>query len=175
MTSMRFVKGERWTEGTGSPEGVVAAPVGTRWTDTAATFGAVEWVKATGTGKTGWVVAVGDTGIVDVTAQCTIGGAAPISGDRVRAQRTPNHVTLWAALAERPSPPSPLVVKLPAWALPGLTRMVAVSVRGATPTNMLSTNSAGVVRLWGLPPSAPSYVDGAVFPLSPTVTPWRTS
>ncbi len=48
--------------GTGSPEGAVTAPVGSRWTDTAATTGAVEWIKATGTGSTGWRVSYGDTG-----------------------------------------------------------------------------------------------------------------
>jgi hypothetical protein len=48
--------------GTGFPEGVVTAPVGTQYQDLAATNGAVLWVKATGTGNTGWVVAYGDTG-----------------------------------------------------------------------------------------------------------------
>ena len=48
--------------GTGSPLGVVSAPVGSQYRDTAATNGAVIWVKAAGTGKTGWVVQYGDTG-----------------------------------------------------------------------------------------------------------------
>lgn len=48
--------------GTGSPEGVVTAPVGTEWTDIAATNGAIKWIKSTGTGNTGWTVSVGDTG-----------------------------------------------------------------------------------------------------------------
>ena len=41
---------------------MVAAPVGTVYTDTAATAGAVEWTKFTGTGATGWRVTKGDTG-----------------------------------------------------------------------------------------------------------------
>lgn len=54
---------EDWDRtGTGSPEGVVAAPVGVRYRDTNATNGAVLWVKATGTGNTGWQVVYGDTG-----------------------------------------------------------------------------------------------------------------
>ena len=54
--------------GTGSPQGVVAAPVGSQYRDTAATNGAVIWVKASDTGTTGWVVQHGDTGWRDITA-----------------------------------------------------------------------------------------------------------
>lgn len=54
--------GPRVMSGTGSPEGVVSAPVGSQWTDTAATTGAIQWIKASGTGNTGWVVQYGDTG-----------------------------------------------------------------------------------------------------------------
>ena len=55
-------------EGAGSPEGAVTAPVGSQYTDTAATRGAISWIKATGSGNTGWKVAYGDTGWRDVTA-----------------------------------------------------------------------------------------------------------
>lgn len=48
--------------GTGFPEGVVTAPVGSKYTDKAATNGAIEWIKASGTGNTGWRVVYGDTG-----------------------------------------------------------------------------------------------------------------
>ena len=48
--------------GTGSPEGKVAAPVGSTYTDTAATNGAIRWIKTSGTGNTGWRVEYGDTG-----------------------------------------------------------------------------------------------------------------
>ena len=40
--------------GTGSPEGKITAPVGSVYTDTEATNGSVRWVKASGTGSTGW-------------------------------------------------------------------------------------------------------------------------
>lgn len=56
------VEGSRWLTGSGPPEGTVSAGVGTRYTDTAATNGAVEWIKAAGAGNTGWRVAYGDTG-----------------------------------------------------------------------------------------------------------------
>ena len=48
--------------GTGSPEGKVAAPVGSIYTDSAATNGAIRWIKTSGTGNTGWRVEYGDTG-----------------------------------------------------------------------------------------------------------------
>ena len=48
--------------GTGSPEGKVAAPVGSIYTDTAATTGAILWIKSSGAGGTGWKIQWGDTG-----------------------------------------------------------------------------------------------------------------
>lgn len=48
--------------GTGFPEGNVSAPVGSIYTDTAATNGAIRWIKTSGTGNTGWRVEYGDTG-----------------------------------------------------------------------------------------------------------------
>lgn len=53
----------RLLEGEGQPEGVVAAPVGSRYTDISPTAGAVEWVKVSGTdtSNTGWVMRAGDT------------------------------------------------------------------------------------------------------------------
>src|SRR5574338_560424 len=43
--------------GTGSPEGVVAAPVGARYRQTDGTEETAWWVKTRGTGNTGWTVA----------------------------------------------------------------------------------------------------------------------
>jgi hypothetical protein len=51
-----------YLEGSGSPESVLVAPVGSRYIDTSATNGAVEWIKASGTSSTGWKVSYGDTG-----------------------------------------------------------------------------------------------------------------
>jgi hypothetical protein len=49
--------------GTGSPNGVVTAPVGSIYTDTAATNGAIRWIKTPGSGPAGWRVMDGDTGL----------------------------------------------------------------------------------------------------------------
>lgn len=48
--------------GTGSPEGKLSAPAGSIYTDTAATNGAIRWIKTSGAGNTGWRVEYGDTG-----------------------------------------------------------------------------------------------------------------
>ena len=53
--------------GSGMPEGVVAAPPSTYYTDEAQTDGAIRWVKKTGTGTTGWVVIMADTGWLNIT------------------------------------------------------------------------------------------------------------
>ena len=50
--------------GTGMPNGVVEAPIGTTYIDTAKTNGALNWIKTTDGGNTGWKVAEGDTGWV---------------------------------------------------------------------------------------------------------------
>lgn len=41
--------------GIGSPEGVVSAPVGSRYTDLTDTEAPVHYFKATGNGNTGWI------------------------------------------------------------------------------------------------------------------------
>lgn len=64
----------RFFEGEGDPNGVVAAPVGSRYVDKLATNGAVEWVKAyDGDANTGWVThlrsfdAIGQSGSVAIS------------------------------------------------------------------------------------------------------------
>lgn len=48
--------------GTGMPNGKVTAPIGTTYVDTAATNGALKWIKRTGNNNQGWEVLTGDTG-----------------------------------------------------------------------------------------------------------------
>ena len=50
--------------GTGIPNGVVEAPIGATYIDTAKTNGALKWIKTTDGGNTGWKVVEGDTGWV---------------------------------------------------------------------------------------------------------------
>ena len=48
--------------GTGMPNGVVEAPIGTTYVDKNNTNGALKWIKTTDGGNTGWRVFTGDTG-----------------------------------------------------------------------------------------------------------------
>ena len=48
--------------GTGMPNGVVEAPIGTTYIDKNKTNGALKWIKTTDGGNTGWEVLIGDTG-----------------------------------------------------------------------------------------------------------------
>ena len=50
--------------GNGMPNGVVEAPIGTTYVDTAKTNGALKWIKTTDGGNTDWKVVEGDTGWV---------------------------------------------------------------------------------------------------------------
>lgn len=63
----------KFHEGTGNPNGVVTAPVGSTFvnTETGGYNGARRWTKATGSGNTGWVVVDGDTGWADIQAYLT--------------------------------------------------------------------------------------------------------
>ena len=82
--------------GTGFPEGKVSAPVGSVYTDSAATNGAIRWIKTSGTGTTGWKVEYGDTGWRNVTSALT----ASVKSGKVLIRRTNNlvHVSLNALM-----------------------------------------------------------------------------
>lgn len=61
--------------GTGMPNGKVDAPVGTTYVDTAATNGALKWIKRTGTNNQGWEVLTGDTGWRTLTIASKLGAS----------------------------------------------------------------------------------------------------
>lgn len=61
--------------GTGMPNGKVTAPVGTTYVDTAATNGALKWIKRTGTDNQGWEVLTGDTGWRTLTIVSKLGAS----------------------------------------------------------------------------------------------------
>lgn len=60
------LNGANVLSGTGFPNGVVSAPVGSIYIDKAITNGASSWIKKAGTGNTGWQVLEGDTGWRDI-------------------------------------------------------------------------------------------------------------
>ena len=80
--------------GTGMPEGNVKASVGTYYTDTAATNGAIRWIKTRGSDKTGWKVVYGDTGWRSVPQILSTSMQASV----VKIRRINNTVYLYAAI-----------------------------------------------------------------------------
>lgn len=80
--------------GTGMPEGNVKASVGTYYTDTSATNGAIRWIKTRGSDKTGWKVVYGDTGWRSVPQIL----ATSMKASVVKVRRINNTVYLYAAL-----------------------------------------------------------------------------
>ena len=81
--------------GTGMPEGNVKASVGTYYTDTAATNGAIRWIKAAANGSEfGWRVVYGDTGWRSVPQILSTSMKASV----VKVRRINNTVYLYAAL-----------------------------------------------------------------------------
>lgn len=99
-------------EGSGVPNGVVAAPAGTVYRDLAATNGAVVWVKAAGTGSSGWRVMWGDTGwraittwdaSGNITGESLTASWAPASGvaGGIYVRRVGDMVTVQANFLER--------------------------------------------------------------------------
>ena len=65
--------GVAYLKGTGFPNGVVSAPVGSIYIDKAVTNGASSWIKKSGTGNTGWKILEGDTGWRNVTSLANVG------------------------------------------------------------------------------------------------------
>ena len=80
----------QYVSGAGFPNGVVTAPVGSIYIDTAVTNGASSWIKASGTGNTGWVVENGDTGWREVS---TLVGA-DVTSSLLQVRRADN-VVYW--------------------------------------------------------------------------------
>lgn len=71
LSDAEIAKALRQYRGTGFPNGKVSAPVGSIYTDTAATAGAIRWIKTSGTGATGWKVEYGDTGMRNISSLTT--------------------------------------------------------------------------------------------------------
>ena len=69
--------------GTGSPEGNIAAPIWSVYIDTAATNGAIRWIKTSGTGSAGWRVEYGDTGWRNISSLLTNGWGGSVYVRRI--------------------------------------------------------------------------------------------
>ena len=80
--------------GTGMPNGVVSAPPGSYYTDTAGTNGAWRWLKKSGAGNTGWECIVGDTGWRNILTvpQASSNTGTNIIGGSILVRRINNSV-----------------------------------------------------------------------------------
>ena len=95
--------------GVGHPEGNISAPIGSLYTDTEATNGAVRWIKMSGTGTTGWRVEYGDTGWRNVTSLLINGWTA----ERVLLRRCRNTVSLSTLGLSAADATSGMLISLP--------------------------------------------------------------
>ena len=73
--------------GTGMPNGVVEAPIGTTYIDKNKTNGAFKWIKTTNGGNRGWEVLSGDTG------WRTLNSVSKLGNSFVKVRRVNNEVT----------------------------------------------------------------------------------
>lgn len=109
--------------------------MGTIYTDTAATNGAIRWIKVSGTGNTGWAVEYGDTGWRSIArpAGLSAGGIA-LRRSGVRVEWVFDQIT--ADTADQISIPVPIGFVIPSrFAVPiyrGATQMGAFDLNRAT-------------------------------------------
>lgn len=109
----------RFLTGTGSPEGILAAPVGTEYVDTVAATGAWRWLKKSGTGVTGWdAVGSPDTGWVPVTFQNGWTAAGHPSPTTPAIRRVGPSVLIRVRGLDGSAATSPTIATLPSWARP---------------------------------------------------------
>ena len=73
--------------GAGSPEGRIAAEIGTTYVDVNVTNGALKWIKESGNGNIGWRVLIGDTG------WRTLNTVSKLGNSFVKIRRVNNLVT----------------------------------------------------------------------------------
>lgn len=130
----------RLFEGNGSPQGVVAAPVGSRYIDAVATGGISEYFKVSGVGNTGWVPAYQDTGWVTITP-----GTGYIHGSEPAGARMINDVVYLRGVLVRTSGSGTTAGTIPTAMRPD--ELVAGTVRNATPIidMKIETNGAIIV------------------------------
>lgn len=144
--------------GTGFPEGVVTAPVGAEYVDTAATNGAVKWIKTSGTGNTGWRVVYGDTGWRDITDLVTANGFLILSGaDRIVLRRVLAEVRLLIAPVKATDGSQVQVMSWPAGfaKLPTGPLLTALYRQGTgVPTGAMNLHESGLYIL-GVPADNP--------------------
>ena len=88
LTALENKPNNQWEiHGTGMPNGVVEAPIGTTYVDKIKTNGALKWIKTTDGGNTGWEVLIGDTG------WRTLNSVSRVGNSFIKIRRVNNLVT----------------------------------------------------------------------------------
>ena len=88
LTALENKPTNQWEiHGTGMPNGVVEAPIGTTYVDKNKTNGALKWIKTTDGGNTGWEVLIGDTG------WRTLNSVSRVGNSFIKIRRVNNLVT----------------------------------------------------------------------------------
>lgn len=139
--------------GTGFPDGVVSAPVGSIYIDKAATAKAFTWYKEFGSGNTGWQVANGNTRRLNVSSLITNGWGEYFPAQSIFLQREGAFVRLVIDGVISTSATSPTICQLPVGFRPPQNTRINFQTLGAQPTNMYRgyINTDGEVVISGFP------------------------
>lgn len=171
--------------GSGMPGGAVTAPVGTLYTDLAATNGARVWSKTTGTGNTGWAVIDGDTGWRDVSADLLNGWQPAVTAPVVLVRRAGVQVS-WQIALNGAASTNELIINSPPGFTVGRTStavgngyygMNATAPNGVyLPLEFVVTSSAASYMRWSTPAmdrKAYQIIRGSL--TAPTLAAWPNS
>lgn len=138
----------RFFEGEGRPDGNFAAPVGSRYIDTTAEQGAVEWVKRFG-GDTnlGWHTLAGDTGVRNIQALIEKRNTATVNAARL--QRIGHVVDLYLDITMPNNDTSPyMLLTLPAGFRPPFDRYAALQDNSEAAAAGSQVGANGQVNLY---------------------------
>jgi hypothetical protein len=181
--------------GTGVPESVITAAPGSTWLQTDSTTdvkGWLRWVKATGTGSTGWVAgAEADTGwrvITSWDSSGTVTGTALTAGWAPRAS-TAGYIAIWrkgtsvqlsiSQLVAAKNAPTEAVTTIPAgfrktgagMSLNHNMHLAAGASGGLLPMTLYAVPSAYALTAYG---AVSTITTGMPFALSPTFLRWES-
>lgn len=132
-----LVQDSKQMYGTGSPLGVVSAAVGTKYTDTARTAGALEWFKSSGSsGNLGWICTSGDTGYINssplVKLDDILWSNTP-TAITTRLSRSGNIASMYLQISVGSTPTSPQTLcTIPPGFCPPITQYAVFKWNGAT-------------------------------------------
>jgi hypothetical protein len=138
----------RLFEGTGSPEGVVAAPKGSRYVVTGGST-AIEWLKATGadTDNTGWIMLAGDTGWRNISGLMLTRSTGTVHAANLR--RVGDVVDLYIDMTMPSNDASPYkILDLPPGFQPEFQRYGGLQDNREGAANSTSVGATGDVNLY---------------------------